>query len=155
MTTRLITAPATEPVTLAEAKLHLKVDTAITEDDTLISSLIISARQQAEQILGRSLITQTWEKVLDKFPSGDIELLWPTIISMTSIKYLDPTTQLEVTLDSDQYSLDKDSEPGWVLPAYGVEWPTALDTVNAVRVRYTAGYGDAASVPACIKSWML
>lgn len=154
MTTRLITAPATEPVTLADAKLQCRVDDAT--DDTLITSLIIAAREQCEHILQRALITQTWEKVLDAFPEdNDIELLNPPILAITSIKYIDAVTANEVTLVSNQYSLDKDSEPGWVMPAYGVTWPTALDIANAVRVRYTAGYGAAADVPAAIKNWIL
>lgn len=154
MTTRLITAPATEPVTLAEAKLQCRIDDAT--DDALITSLIIAAREQCEHILQRALITQTWENVLDGFPSdNDIELLNPPIIAITSIKYIDAATANEVTLASNQYSLDKDSEPGWVMPAYGVTWPATLDIANAVRVRYTAGYGAAADVPAAIKNWIL
>lgn len=154
MTTRLITAPATEPVTLAEAKLQCRIDDAT--DDALITSLITAAREQCEHILQRSLITQTWEKVLDAFPCDeDIELLNPSIIAITSIKYIDKTTALEVTLASNQYSLDKDSEPGWVMPATGITWPATLDIANAVRVRYTAGYGDATTVPAGIKNWIL
>lgn len=147
----VITAPATEPVTLAEARLHLKVDS--TDDDTLISALITAARQQAEHRTGRALITQTLEKVLDAFPS-DIELPMPPAIAITSVKYIN-TSGTEQTLDTDQYSLDKDSEPGWLTPAYGVAWPATYSVPNAVRVRYTAGYGAAAAVPQSIKSWML
>ena len=155
MTTRLITGPASEPVTLAEAKLHLHIDSV--DDDTLIGALIKAAREQCEHILGRSLISQTWENVLDQFP-GDydgIELLNPTIISITSIKYIDLATNVEVTLASNQYVLDKDSEPGWVTLASGITWPETAYVANAVRVRYTAGYGtDATFVPESIKSWI-
>lgn len=155
MTTRLITAPTTEPVTLAEAKLDLRIDTA--DEDTLISSLITAAREQCEHILGRSIMTQTWEKVLDSFPSdnGAIELLYPQIASITSIKYIDANTANETILVNIQYSLDKDSEPGWVMPAYGILWPDTLGVANAVRIRFVAGYADAASVPASIKNWIL
>lgn len=155
MTTRLITAPSIEPVSLAEAKLQCRVDDAT--DDALITSLITAAREQCEHILQRSLITQTWEKVLDSFPDdNDIELLNPSIIAITTVKYIDATSANETTLASNQYSLDKDSEPGWVMPATGVTWPETLDVANAVRVRYTAGYGAAASdVPQGIKNWIL
>jgi uncharacterized phiE125 gp8 family phage protein len=153
MTTRLITGPSVEPVTLAEAKLQCRVDDAT--DDTLITSLIKAARAQCEHILQRSLITQTWENVLDSFPCDGIKLVYPTIISITSVKYIDANTATEVTLASNQYSLDKDSEPGWLLPAVGVSWPNTLDTANAVRVRYTAGYGaDASFVPDGIANWI-
>lgn len=153
MTTRLITPPSSEPVTLAEAKLHLRVDHDA--EDALISALIASARAQCEHILGRSIMPQTWETVLDDFPvNNDIELLNPNVISITSIKYIDALTANETTLAVNQYALDKDSEPGWVMPASGASWPATLPVANAVRVRYEAGYADAASVPEPIKSWI-
>ncbi|HEY9211089.1 MAG TPA: head-tail connector protein [Methylotenera sp.] len=153
MITRLITPPATEPITVAEAKLHLRVDDAA--DDALIQALITGAREQCEHILGRSIMPQTWDLVLDSFPAdGDIELLNPTIISITSVKYIDALTANEVTLAVNQYALDKDNEPGRLMPAPGITWPETLDVANAVRIRYTAGYADAASVPASIKNWI-
>jgi len=154
MTTRLITAPTTEPVTLAEAKLHLRVD--VSAEDTLITAFITAAREQCEHILGRSIMPQTWENVLDSFPLyEDIELLHPNILSVTSIKYIDALTANETTLAANQYVLDKDSMPGWVMPASGVTWPDTLSVANSVRVVYQAGYADAASVPASIKHWIL
>ena len=152
MVTRLITPPSTEPVTTAEAKLHLRVDDAA--EDALIDGYIGAARAQCEHILGRSLMPQTWELVLNVFPADDIELLNPTIISITSIKYIDANTGTEVTLAANQYVLDKDNEPGCVMPAAGVTWPATADVSNAVRIRYQAGYADAASVPESIKSWI-
>ena len=68
MTLKLITAPAAEPVLLADAKLHLRVDHIA--DDDLITSLITAAREAAEHLTGRALITQTWERVLGAFPSS-------------------------------------------------------------------------------------
>lgn len=151
MSTNLITAPTSEPISLAEAKLYLKVD--VIDDDSLITSLITACRQQCEQIMGRSIMPQTWEKVLDDFPEA-IELLYPRIISVTSVKYIDPTTGNELVLSPTLWTLDKDSEPGWVLPAYNIVWPVPLYVANSVRVRYVAGYPDAASVPENIKQWI-
>jgi uncharacterized phiE125 gp8 family phage protein len=65
----LVTPPASEPVSLAEAKLHLRVETGMTDDDTLISALIVAARQVVETITRRALITQVWKLVLDQFPA--------------------------------------------------------------------------------------
>lgn len=70
----LVTAPGSEPITLAEAKLHLRVETAMTDDDTLISALIVSARQAAETITRRALITQTWKLALDQFPAPGVNI---------------------------------------------------------------------------------
>jgi len=152
MTTRLITPPASEPVALADIKVQLRVDG--TEDDVLLNSLITAAREQCEHILKRSILPQTWELVLASFPCEKIKLLNPSIISITSIKYIDATTANEVTLSAGQYVLDKDAEPGLVYPATGASWPNTLCLTNAVRVRYQAGYADEASVPASIKNWI-
>jgi uncharacterized phiE125 gp8 family phage protein len=151
MTTIVITAPTEEPVTLAEAKVHCKA-TDFTDDDALISSLIIAARQQAEHRTGRSLCTQTLELVLDEFPDG-FKLIKPPVSAVVSVKYID-TAGVQQTLNSANYSLDNNSEPAWLVPAYGLEWPLTLAVPNAVRVRYTAGYGAAAAVPDTAKTWI-
>lgn len=154
MTLKLITAPATEPVTLAEAKVPCRVDGDITTDDGLIEILIAAARGKAEHRIERSLITQTWERVLDFFPESEIQLGWPPIISIVSVTYIDAAGDSQ-TLAPTAYSLDTDQPPGWLLPAYGTVWPATLDTAGAVRVRFTAGYGSASDVPKDIKAWIL
>lgn len=154
MTLKLITAPATEPVTLAEAKLQCRVDADITRDDALITALITAAREQCEHEVGRALITQTWEQVLDAFPTAELPLGRPDPITVVSVKYIDEAGT-EITLDPSAYYADLDTMAGWVLPAEGTTWPTTNDTANAVRVRFTAGYGAASAVPAGIKAWIL
>lgn len=147
-----ITAPAVEPLTLAEAKLHCRVDGS--DEDALITALIVAAREQAEHETGRALVTQTWELVHDAFPEAFVLRRAP-IQSVTSLKYLDSADGTEQTLDPADYLLDKDSEPGYVVPAYGKAWPATWPVPNAVRVRYVCGYGLAAAVPVAIKQWML
>lgn len=147
-----IVAPAVEPLTLAEAKLHCRVDGS--DEDALITALIVAAREQAEHETGRALVTQTWELVHDEFPEAFVLRRAP-IQSVTSLKYLDDATGAEQTLDPADYLLDKDSEPGYVVPAYGKAWPATWPVPNAVRVRYVCGYGLAAAVPVAIKQWML
>jgi uncharacterized phiE125 gp8 family phage protein len=149
----VITPPASEPVTPAEAKASPSFRVTGTTDDADITVLIKAARETAEAITRRALITQTLELVLDAFPTGGIDLYCPPIQSITSIKYID-TDGVEQTLSSALYDLDSDTEPGMVAPAYGESWPATLDQINAVRVRYVAGYGAAADVPAAIKTWI-
>ena len=147
-----IAAPASEPLDIATAKLHCRVDG--TDEDALITALIVAAREQAEHETGRALVTQTWELVHDAFPEA-FALRKAPIQSVTSLKYLDSTTGAEQTLDPADYLLDKDSEPGYVVPAYGKAWPATWPVPNAVRCRYVCGYGNAAAVPQAIKQWML
>lgn len=153
MALQLITGPTGEPVTLAEAKLHLRAgdDTA---EDAMITSLITAARQACEERLGRSLLPQTWQLTLDQFPEA-LELRRGPVRSITSIKFLDPDGVLQ-TLDPADYQLDTaDPWVAYVVPALDTDWPDTQENINAVRVQYVAGYADAASVPGPVKSWIL
>jgi len=149
----LITPAAAEPIDVSEAKASPSLRVATATDDTDIGVLIATARDMAETITRRAFVTQTWEYVLDGFPTGGIVLPMPPLQSVTSIKYID-TDGTQQTLDALLYAVDTDSEPGLVVPAYGESWPSTRDEVNAVRVRFVAGYGDAADVPAAIKTWI-
>lgn len=170
---RLITAPAIEPVTLAEAKLQCRVDTS--DEDASFTRWIQGAREQAEHLLERSLLPQTWECTQDRFgyaclvgveefipASGAripfeatrIVLPRPPVTAVTWVKYLD-STGAQQTLDPSYYVVDTDNEPGGITLAPGKSWPVTYNVPNAVRVRYTAGYADAASVPANIKNFIL
>ncbi|MER2518567.1 MAG: head-tail connector protein [Candidatus Accumulibacter phosphatis] len=149
----LITPPATEPVTLAQAKAHCRIDG--TADDALVGALIAAAREACEHKLGRPLITQTWERALEYFAGGAILLGKFKPLSIVSVNYLDDAGA-DTLLDPSAYTLDDATEPGYLLPAYGTSWPSARPTANSVRVRFTAGYGPAASdVPIAIQQWIL
>lgn len=141
----------TEPISLAEAKAHLRVTHAA--EDALIAALITAARQACEGEVNRSLVTQTWEKTLDLFPDA-IELPNPPVQAIAGVQYVDATSMLTTTLSSASYTLDNKSEPGWLVPAYGYDWPTPLDVINAVTVTYLTGYGDASAVPEVLKAWI-
>lgn len=148
---KLITAPAAEPVTLTEAKLHARVDHVA--DDTLITALIAAARQDAEHLTGRALITQTWEMVLPEFAdSMDLDL--GPVASITSVKYLD-SDGVEQTLASTVYDLIEEALPPRLVLKTGQSWPATYTAEDAVRIRFVAGYGaDATYVPAAIRAWL-
>jgi len=151
MSLKLVTAPADEPVTLIEAKDHLRVDGS--DDDALISVLITAASKWAEEYTGRQFVTATWDWFLDGFcPSFSAPL--PPLQSVTSIKYLD-TAGAEQTLDSATYRVDAVSEPGRIALDYGKTWPSTYSVINAVTVRFVSGYGAAAAVPEPIRQAML
>ena len=152
MSIKLITGPSAEPVTLAEVKLALSIDG--TDRDTRITKLIIAAREQAEHETDAAFITQTWELAVDAFPESEFRLPKPPLLSIVSVKYDDPAG-VEQTLSSAKYTFDNYSKPGFIMPAYGATWPDTLEGANAVRVRYTAGYGpDATYVPERVKEWI-
>lgn len=145
------TAPATEPVTLAEAKAAIQVE--VTDDDTVITNLIKSARAYIEALTGRQLVTATYDLFLEKFPKEIIVPL-PPLQSVTSLKYVD-TAGVEQTLASSDYQVDTNDTPGRIKPEPTASWPS-IETgrYNAVTVRFVAGFGAAAAVPEHLKSAM-
>lgn len=164
MPTQRITDAATEPLTVAEARTHLREDLDDATNNAYIATLIKTARLQAEHRLQRTLITTTWRLTLDAFPAdvqlasgarSAIRLHYPKVIAITSVKYQDET-DVERTLDPADYVLDNRSDiAAYLLPAPGAAWPATYDKPNAVTILYTAGYGSAASdVPADVVAWI-
>jgi uncharacterized phiE125 gp8 family phage protein len=153
MALTLITAPSAEPISVSEAKASPSLRVAVATDDTDIGTLITTARKLAETYTLHALVTQTWELVLDGFPTGGIVVPLPPLQSVTSVKYID-TDGTQQTLSALLYSVDTDTIPGLITPAYGEVWPVTRDEVNAVRVRFVAGFGAASDVPEDIKSWI-
>ena len=167
MPLQLVTPPAQEPVSLAEAKQHLRVDGG--DDDLLIGALITAARQAAETKTGRQLITARWKLVLDAFPGPSlmqsatgasfslpghaILLAKCPVQSAVSIEYLDMNGTTQVMPSSD-YVLDAACEPARLTPAFGKTWPPTLPQMGAVSVTFDAGYGTASAVPEGLKSWI-
>ena len=149
-----LSPPAAEPLTLAEAKLHLRVDVDITDDDSLITALIVAARQQAEHRTGRALVSQQWRYATDAFPVDSLELPLPKLLSVQSVAYLDSAGARQ-TLANTEYDVITDELVGRLLPAFGKTWPSCRVRPGSVQVSYTCGYGAAADVPQSIKAWML
>lgn len=176
MSWSVTTAPTTEPVTLTEAKLHLRVEADVTDDDTLITSLIQAAREHVEAACQRALMPQVWTERRTAFPGTPSfpnipgspfgYLRVPTLTQQTillsggkvrvvdSVKYVDATGTLQ-TLDPSLYVADVTTEPAQVAPAYGTSWPATREQPGAVQVQYQVGYDDAASVPAALKAAVL
>jgi uncharacterized phiE125 gp8 family phage protein len=150
--TRIVTPPASEPVTLAEAKTHLRLES--TADDTYVSTCIQAARQHIEEVCWRGVVTQTWEAVLEGFPCGnEVELPGGNLGATSSVTYVD-ADGVSQTLATTIYEADTVSVPGRLLLAYGQSWPATRCQWNAVRVRYTVGWA-VADVPAPIKQALL
>jgi uncharacterized phiE125 gp8 family phage protein len=148
---QLVTAPTQEPITLVEAKAHLRVDFA--DDDALITSLIAAARQAAETLTGRQLMTARWKQVFDCFPGAPILLAKAPLQSIVSIEYLDMGAVLQ-TLAAPTYTVDAACEPARVTPVFGQIWPVSLPQIGAVSVTFDAGYGGPSLVPDGIKAWI-
>ena len=155
------TQPAVEPVTLAEAKAHLRVDTA--DDDTYITGLVRAAREWVEQYLDRTLVNTQWVMRFDKFPPDgtmDIELPRPPMAAAGTATAVALTFTYEngdtATYGTSSYRVDRSATPGAVKTLYGQTWPPHLQDDNAISVTWWAGYGASGSdVPAAIRHAML
>ena len=167
----LVTAPATEPVSLTDVKTFLRIDG--TTDDAILTMLIASARRMAEEYTKRAFITQTWKLVMDRFSEWDdvlppgyyqapspflvngsqaIQLSRQPIQSITSIKTTD-TANAQTAVSVTTYALD--TATGRILLNEGYSWPSSLRTHSAVEIIFVAGWTSAALVPDPIKQGIL
>lgn len=139
---------------IVDASLGAGAPATNTTADAALTHLIATAREQAEAATGCALVTQTLDWHLDGFPAGALEVPKGPLQSVTEIAYVDPAGVTQV-LPEAQYQVDAAHERGRILPAPGQSWPAVRDQVNAVKVRYVAGFGAPAAVPAAVKHWML
>ncbi len=144
------TAPASEPITTALAKVHLRETLSDATNDTYIDSLVTVARKYVEQVCSIAMITQTCKLYLDRFPVSSAAICLPRspAIAISSITYVD-TDGATQTWSSAEYALDVKSRPSRLYLAYNSTYPSTRPISNAVTITYTAGYGaSASSVPA-------
>jgi uncharacterized phiE125 gp8 family phage protein len=168
------TAPSVEPITLTEAKAHLRIVISDTTYDTEVTSMIKTARQWIEQRYNIALITQTrvqkQDNFYDRYPiyrnfmgpyytRYPITLLYPPLQSITSLSYYDTNQALQtLTENTDFYCAGKQT------PAAGAQdieiprmwpansWPAFKWIPDAVQIEYVCGFGDDATyVPEPIK----
>ena len=156
MSWKVTTQPASEPLTATEVKSYLKVD--YSTDDTLITSMIVAARNKVEEYTGKKLMIQTITETLDLFPvttaynpNAILTLSSFPLRSVTSITYND-ASDVSTVFASSSYIVDTTSELPRVGLAFGSDWPDVYDEINAISIVYIVGYDDASSVPDAIKS---
>lgn len=145
-----ITDAVVEPFNLAEAKRHLRIDYSDSDLDSDINALITTARTTAEDRLQRTLVSTQWLYTVERIDRCHALPMGP-IISVEQVQIRDITGQLQ-TLEPTDWRLVDD----YLMPAVGVQnWATYLVEPGAVRIAYTAGYGDtAATVPKPIVQWI-
>ncbi len=163
MALTLITAPTVSPITLQQAKDHLRISHS--DDDAKVQLCIDAATAYVDGedgFLGRCLVTQTWELTIDEFPEAEIKIPLPPLQQIVSVNYDDPDGNGQ-TVGTADYYVDVASEAAWITPVLGFTWPTTLEAINAVRVQFIAGYPAttdsppdlAGNVPASIKQGLL
>lgn len=153
MSHQLTTAPTLEPLSLAEAKQHLRATD--TSQDSIIALLIPAARQACETKTQRQIVAGRYRMVLDDFGCG-VQLPVAPALQVVSVKYLD-MAGVQQTMPSSDYAVDLVSEPGRITPGFGKIWPVILPQIGAVEIVFDAGHAapvtasagaDTVSVPA-------
>lgn len=156
MALSLVTGPAIEPVSLAEAKSQCRIDPSVTDEDGAVSDYIRAAREWCENFTHRPFISQTWDEKRDAFPCDVWETAVAPVLSITSVTYI-ATDGSSTTWSSNLYLTDipagPKAGPARITPIYGGVFPQTRSQMNAVTVRVVGGYGTtAASVPWSIKA---
>jgi uncharacterized phiE125 gp8 family phage protein len=145
------TAPTQEPLSLAEARLHLRLEDDFSDDDALVTSLITAARAYVEKHINQPVMPQAWRLTLDCFPCEDvIDLGMPGVDAVSSFSYVDPTG---ANVSFPSFVLDGDAFPSRVVRSYGIPWPTTRVQRNAVTISFTCS-GLATDEREAIKSAM-
>lgn len=141
----VISEPAEEPLTLPEAKAHLRVDGS--DEDTLIGAYLTAARTYYEQAIWRPLVTQTLGYQLHQWPYCDhLALPRPPLQSVTTVAYVDSTGGAN-TFAASNYNVYANGDVGVIYLKDGSNWPSAtLQPGPSITVTYVAGYGDAEDV---------
>ena len=138
---------AVEPISLDEAKAHLRLDTD--DDDALVSSLITAARVHIEQVLGHITVEQTWVEVRDAWPAygpgvgGEVRLSLGPVRNLLEIRVVDPSGSA-ASIPASDYFTDVVSVPARIGLTDGAVWPQPGRAMNGIEIEFTAGYGLAA-----------
>jgi uncharacterized phiE125 gp8 family phage protein len=148
MALELVTGPVREPVTLDEAKAHLRLE--IPDDDGLLAGYLIAAREYIEGQTKRDLVTKTWDYTIDYgWPVRGSEIGWRQFIrlpinpiqSVTSVAYVDEAGVTQ-TLDPSKYIVASRTSYSFITPAYDTTWNTTRRVPDAVTVRFVSGYTE-------------
>lgn len=147
------TAPATEPVSTADAKTYLNVSTSL--HDTLIANLVSASRILYEQFTGTAVITQTITQVWEWTPcDAEFELSVSPASGTPNVYYRDTNGDYQ-TWDSSNYTVETVGILYRIVKKSTVSWPTIGDFPAVWKITYSAGYASAAAVPEDVISAIL
>ena len=154
MTSYLLAGPSVEPVTLAQAKVFVRVDDTV--EDGFISTLVTAARLHIEGTTGRAMISQSWRVVCDDWPP-DRAIILPVapLISITAINvYENDGTPTSLSLA--QFQPETKTAPARIFVPASISGVPAMREHNGIEIDYVAGFGPAGDdVPGDLRQALL
>lgn len=146
---QLATGATTLPLTVADAKAHCRISTAL--DDAYVEQLIRVAVAYAEERTGRTIGLQTWRMFMREFPHYNapaIEVPKPPLIQVVSVEYKADNTSVYTTMPANEYNVINAGEFGSIEPLESEDWPLTEAIWDAVKITFECGYLSAPLVPA-------
>ena len=145
-----LTPAASEPVSLAEAKLFLRIDHD--DEDALVAALIAAAREAVEAGCGRALVTRQVRETQDDWdrePNGAVRLGLGPVSAIVAVRLVD-AEGAATALSAASYRLDGARDRPRLVFAAGP--PTPLRASAGIEIDYDAGFSTAASgAPAALR----
>ena len=168
MNLRTIVEPPVEPITLEDCYLQLRLDPLGSPpthpDDTMLSTMITTARTRAEQVTRRAFVQQTVRMALPGFPcrhfpgspwgdeegwterDGWVELLRPPFAELLQVRYYDDDNAIQTLSPANYFTTDESFLPRLMVTS-GYTWPTTYCRDDAVLIDYVVGYAPEGSPP--------
>lgn len=150
----LTAPPLAEPVSLAEAKAHLRITHS--EEDALLGALIASARRVAEARTGLCFVAQGWTLFRDAWPEdGVIEIPLAPLMAVDELAVYGEDDE-KAMIEASHYVVDPVSRPARLMLRGSRQWPRPGRRLNGIGIRLQAGFGaDAQSVPQPLRQAVL
>jgi uncharacterized phiE125 gp8 family phage protein len=154
MPLQLLRDATAEPISLAEAKRHVRETT--NAQDQVLTILSAAARQYAQTKTQCQIVAARWKYVLDSFPGPTLmgvpfghayglppqAILIPIgpVLQIVSIQYTDMSGVVQTLVAGTDYVVDLSADPVRITPPFGRIWPIPLPQIGAVSVTFDAGY---------------
>ena len=146
------TAATSDPISLDRVKRSLGLDNVI-DFDTTLQELVKSATNAVSNDLGRALVNTTYTLYLQNWPGREIQLPYPPLVAVDSVKYYGDATETLDTFASSSYTVSTAGDPGVVWVNEDKDWPSLMNRPNPIEIQFQAGYGsNADDVPAAIQA---
>lgn len=142
------------PITIAEARKHVRFTREDAEEDAYIRDLMETVVDKWQRVTNTQLIDATYSYTCDRF-SDVMELPVAPLSSVTQVQYVDPDGATQV-LAGTVYDVDTSVTPGVIFRDYNQSWPAIRSFRDAITITFVAGYGGVPSdVPAPIRTALL